>query len=341
MINRKTRTTLVEIAKAANVSITTVSNVVNGRLHLMSDDTRRRVEAIVQQHNYRPNEEARNLRLAQRRAIGLIVVDDSPTFLADPMITNIVAGMSNYLGVNGYSLLITGMTHAAVDSAQMLRRDQTDAICIIPSGPSAERKRLFSLMQQLGQPVIVFQDDVPDQLPDAMAIRQDDEKGGSLIGGLLAAEGARRIAFLSTAQSWPALEYRQAGARRAAEEAGSQFEVITAASESISDTQQALDRHAARSRMPEAIIGGNDQMAIAAINWALDRSQRVPLDIRVAGFNGFEVFSYARPSLTTVVSPAYDMGRRGAEALLDRLSGAAFPSRQEIFDVTIRRGGSA
>src|SRR5690606_34486288 len=102
---KKARATLLKIAKAAKVSTTTVSNVVNGRLNLMSEETRRRVEKIIQQENYRPNEEARNLRLSQRRTIGLIVVTDSPTFLADPMITNIVAGMSNYLGVNGYSLL--------------------------------------------------------------------------------------------------------------------------------------------------------------------------------------------------------------------------------------------
>lgn len=327
-----------EIAKAAGVSTTTVSNVVNGRLDLMSDDTRRRIEAIIQQHNYRPNEEARNLRLAQRRAVGLIVVDDSPTFLADPMITNIVAGMSNYLGVNGYSLLITGMTHAAVDSAHMLRRDQTDAICLIPSGPSSERKRLFNLLHQLGQPIVVFQDDVPDSLTDAMAIRQDDEKGGRLVVEHLAAAGARRLAFLATAQSWPALASRQSGARGAAEALGCSFDVVVCGSESGNDTQQALGRYLDRTRLPDAIIGGNDQMAISAMNWVLDHNLRVPGDIRIAGFNGFEVFSYARPALTTILSPAYEMGRRGAEVLLDRLSEGDFPARRQVFDVTMQRG---
>jgi LacI family transcriptional regulator len=102
MAGRKARVTLTDIAAAAHVSVTTASNVANGRLELMSAPTRDRVEAVMRELNYRPDEGARSLRLAQRRAIGLIIVDDSPRFLADPMNTNILAGFSNYLSVNGF-----------------------------------------------------------------------------------------------------------------------------------------------------------------------------------------------------------------------------------------------
>ena len=98
----KARVTLMDIASAAGVSATTVSNVANGRLELMSAATRVRVEAAIRELNYRPNEGARNLRLSQSGAIGLIIVDESPRFLADPMTSNIVAGMSNHLSANGY-----------------------------------------------------------------------------------------------------------------------------------------------------------------------------------------------------------------------------------------------
>lgn len=337
---RKARATLMEIAKAAGVSATTVSNVVNGRLHLMSDDTRRRVEKIIQQENYRPNEEARSLRLSQRRTIGLMVVGDSPTFLADPMITNIVAGMSNYLGVNGYGLLITGITHAAVESAQMLRRDQTDGICLFPSGPVSERRRLFNLMSQLGQPVAVFQDRVPDDLADAVAIRQDDRRAGRLVAERLFERGARRLAFVSPAQSWSAMVEREAGAREVAEARGLSLDTVTSASEGVADTRTAIDRYSDRAGLPDAIIGGNDQMAIAAMNWALDRNLRIPQDLKVAGFNGFAFSELARPPLTTVLSPAYDIGLRGAELMVHRLKQGRFSGRDVVFDVELRPGGS-
>lgn len=337
---RRARSTLMEIARAANVSTTTVSNVVNGRLHLMSDETRRRVEKIIQQQNYRPNEEARNLRLSQRRTVGLIVVGDSPLFLADPMITNIVAGMSNYLGVNGYSLLITGITHAAVESAQMLRRDQTDGICLFPSGPASERLRLFNLLRPLGQPIVVFQDRVPDDMPDAVSVRQDDRKAGQLVVERLHARGVRRIAFMSPAQNWSALAEREAGARDVAAAKGIAFETVISGSESVADTQTAMSRYAERAGLPDAVIGGNDQMAIAVLNWAADRNLRIPHDLKVTGFNGFDFAGLARPELTTVVSPAYDIGRRGAELVVQRLRDGRFADRDVVFDVALKAGAS-
>ena len=339
-MTKKTRTTLMEIAKAAGVSASTVSNVVNGRLHLMSDETRRRIEKLIQQSNYRPNEEARNLRLSQRRTVGLIVVGDSPTFLADPMITNIVAGLSNYLGVNGYSLLITGITHAAIESAQMLRRDQTDAICLFPSGPPSERSRLFNLLRPLGQPVVVFQDRAPQDMPDAVSVRQDDRKAGRLIAERLLARGATRLAFLSPVQRWSAMAEREAGVREIVEARGLGLDMMTSGSEGVGDTETAMDRYAERFGLPDAVIGGNDQMAIAAMNWALDRNLRVPQDLRVAGFNGFALTGLARPALTTVSSPAYELGLRGAELVVRRLREGPFSDTDVVFDVTLRPGKS-
>lgn len=337
---RKARATLMEIAKAANVSTTTVSNVVNGRLHLMSAETRRRIEAIIQEHNYRPNEEARNLRLAQRRTIGLIVVDDSPAFLADPMITNIVAGMSNYLGVNGYSLLITGITHAAVDGAHMLSRDQTDALCVIPSGSVAERRQLYGLLRDVGQPILVFQDKASDFLADTLSVRQDDLRAGQLLANRLVERGARRLAFLAPAQNWPAMTSRQDGVREVADLHGAVLDIVVCGSEGTADTQTAVGRYTERQGLPDVFMGGNDQMAIAAMNWCLDRNLRVPQDIKITGFNGFTFSSYVRPTLTTVSSPAYEMGRQGARALLRRFAHDSFETNDLVFDVTISPGGS-
>lgn len=337
---RKSRTTLMEIAKAANVSATTVSNVVNGRLDLMSDDTRKRVEAVIQERNYRPNEGARNLRLSQRRAVGLIVIHDSPTFLADPMITNIVAGMSNYLGVNGYGLLLTGSRNAAVDGAQMLRRDQTDAICVIPSGSEGERRILYNLLADTGQPILIFQDKAPDFLSDALSVRQDDFSAGQLIGERLIERGARRLAFLTPTQSWPAMASRQAGLEQVAAAAGAELQIVTAVSERLEDTQIAMGRHIDRMGLPDVFVGGNDQMAIAALTWALDRNLSVPRDIRIAGFNGFDFSSYVRPTLTTVKSQAYEMGKQGAAALLARLNGGKFAQSELVFPVELRAGAS-
>lgn len=82
------------------------------------------------------------------------------------------------------------------------------------------------------------------------------------------------------------------------------------------------------------------QMAIAAINWALNRNLRVPQDLKVVGFNGFTFSDLARPPLTTVLSPAYDIGLRGAELMVRRLKQGRFGGRDVVFDVELRARGS-
>lgn len=220
----------------------------------------------------------------------------------------------------------------------MIRRDQTDALCLFPSGPPSDLGRLFGLLRPLSQPIVVFQDQVPDDLPDAVAVRQNDYRAGKLVARRLYSRGARSIVFLTPVQRWSAMAERESGAREVANAKGIEFEVVITGSEGSADTKTAMERHADRSGLPDAVIGGNDQMAIAAMNWALDHNLRIPQDLRIAGFNGFEFAKPARPELTTIVSPAYDMGRRGAELLLQRLKSARFEQRDVVFDVGLRSG---
>jgi LacI family transcriptional regulator len=342
MIANKARATLSEIASAAKVSVTTASNVANGRLELMSAATRERVEAIMRELNYRPNEGARGLRLSQRRVIGLIVVDDSPRFLADPMNTNILAGFSNYLSVNGFGLLLAGIPLATIDDAHLLRRDQTDALCVIPSGTEAERRRLYLRLKDTGQPILIFQDDAPSFLSDALSVRQNDRYAGELIAARVIERGARHLVLLTPSQQWPAMAERQDGicAGIKASKAKIRLEIVVCGSESIADTQLAIGRYVDREGLPDVFMGGNDQMAIAALTWALDRHLSIPADLKITGFNGFEFAQYIRPRLTTISSPAYEIGKRGAALLLKRLSVGVFDQPRIVLNTALQVGES-
>lgn len=338
----KRRVTLTDVAVAAGVSVTTASNVVNGRLQMMSAATRARVENAMRVLKYRPDEGARSLRLAQKRTIGLIVVDDSPRFLTDAMNTNIIAGLSNYLSASGVGLLLTGLKLAALEDTHLIRRDQTDALCVIPSGSGADRRRLYVRLKETRQPILIFQDRAPGFMADAAAVRQDDRKAGALIAERVIARGARDLALLAPSQQWPAMIEREAGIRSVVEASGQRIrcEAVVCGSESVADTQQAIARYVDREGLPDAFIGGNDQMAIAALVWAFDRHLSVPADLRVTGFNGFDFAEYVRPRLTTVVSRAYEMGKRGAALLLKRLSDNTFDETDVLFDVALRVGES-
>lgn len=337
---RKARVRLADIAAAAGVSVTTASNVANGRLDMMSGSTRERVEGAMQRLKYRPDEGARSLRLAQKRTVGLIVVDKSPRFLTDAMNSNIIAGFSNYLNVNGFGLLLTGLRLSAAEDAHLIRRDLTDALCVIPSGPAAERRRLYLKLKETGQPILIVQDRTPGFMTDAACVRQDDRKAGRLIAERVVARGARRLALLTPSQQWPAMIERHEGVRAVLERAGARVrcDTVLCGSESMADTQQAIARYVDREGLPDVFMGGNDQMAIAALTWALDRRLSVPGEVRVTGFNAFEFAQYVRPRLTTVLSPAYEMGKRGAALLLRRLAQKTFEKNEILMDVELQEG---
>src|SRR5262249_49380748 len=105
----KRAVTLRQVAALAKVSAMTVSNFMNGRFQAMSEETRTRIAETVAKLNYRPHSAGRGLRTSAGLLIGMIVVDESPAFLTDPFITQVISGLSNHLNQHGYGLVLQGL----------------------------------------------------------------------------------------------------------------------------------------------------------------------------------------------------------------------------------------
>jgi LacI family transcriptional regulator len=188
----------------------------------------------------------------------------------------------------------------------------------------------------------VLQDRLPAVLEDACSIRQDDFAGGEMFARRVIGRGARRLLMLVPDRIWPGMAARERGIRAAIAAAAEEvsFAVIRCGSEGIEDTQQALAAWTEQHGKPDAILGGNDRMGIAAMKYLQARGVRVPEDVAVTGFNAFESWQYATPTLTTVRSPAYEMGERGAAMLLERLATGRFSCRNLVLDVVMQVGKS-
>ncbi|MBX6322137.1 MAG: LacI family DNA-binding transcriptional regulator [Rhodospirillaceae bacterium] len=336
------RVTLRDVAAAASVSPMTVSNYINGKFQFMSEATRRRVQRAAERLGYRPHASARSLRLAERLSIGMIVVDDSPAFLADPFITYVVAGLSNYLGQRGYALVLQGLPLRDLRSSPLVRHVLTDGLCILLSGSDATRRACLKRLAELEQPVVAFQERRPRGVDDLCVVRQDDRHGGALICAHLLERGARRLAVLRPVLDWPAIREREAGMRQTAKDHGARvrLDIVRCGDETLRDTQLALESYLDRHGVPDAVAALNDQMGLAAIKLLRRRGLRVPQDVLVTGFNAFHFWEYADPLLTTVRSPAYEMGARGGEAMLRRLREGRFPARDIVLPVELQPGDS-
>jgi LacI family transcriptional regulator, galactose operon repressor len=335
------RVTLGDVARTAGVSVMTVSNVVRGKTQLVKGETRERVQKVIAELHYRPNVSARSLRLSQDYSVGIVISDSDPAFLNDPFISRLVSGLSNYLSALDYTLDVQGVTPGRFENATILSKVGNDAFCAILCGPAALRRRQLGHLQRYVQPVVAFQE-VARSVPSNVAlVRQDDFGGGKLLGQHLLQRRVRSVVFLRPKLDWCAVEQREKGIRQvlAAARPAITASTVVAPSESFEDVQSVVAVLLA-TKPPDAIAAATDSMAVAVLKACEEKGIRVPQDLLVTGFNGFDAWRHTSPTLTTVVSPAYEMGQYAGELLVNRLRSSSFSKATTVFPVTLQPGGS-
>jgi DNA-binding LacI/PurR family transcriptional regulator len=330
--------TLRDVALAAGVSPMSVSNFINARHGAMGPETRERIQAEIERLGYRPHTVARNLRLSRRLSVDMVIVDDAPLYLADPFTTQVVAGLSNSLNRKGYGLQLQCIAAEDFRNSPLVRNIRSDGICVLLSGSEATRRDVIATLLRLGQPIVVFQETFKFRQADVCVIRQADREGGGMVAREVLRRRARRVVMLVPETTWPAIVERMAGAREAlaAARPAPAFDIIACGAADFRETQKALERDIDAQGYPDAILAGNDQMGIAAMKLVMAHGRKVPGDVAITGFNAFEFWQFTDPMLTTVRSPAYEMGARGGEEILARLTGGRFERREIVYPVELQ-----
>jgi DNA-binding LacI/PurR family transcriptional regulator len=322
---RYERPTMRDVAGQASVSLQTVSNYVNGRFHLMSEETRERVGRELDRLGYWPNAAARTLRAKRSMTLAFLVLDEGSRFLADQMTALIIAGIGDVARDRGYSLLIQAARpdpdHLDALFASLLE-NRVDGALLFLSGAPSIRQDTIRRMAELGFDFVVFEQ-APAGLP-VVSVTAENRTGARLLAEHLLARGHRRIAFVSTRTPWPMVEERLRGYRDALGAAGVEPDAHLELADGVwdpADGARMAERLLALADPPTAIMCGNDLLAVGAMRAARVRGLRVPDDLAVTGFNDFELAQFVDPQLTTVRVPGYELGRLGAERLIARLGG--------------------
>jgi DNA-binding LacI/PurR family transcriptional regulator len=174
-------------------------------------------------------------------------------------------------------------------------------------------------------------------------VRQDDLGGGRIIGEHLAGRGCRRLLVVLPKLEWPALQARLAGVRQAAQRVRPKAEVtvLRTPGESFAEVFAAVREHLQQDALPDAIIGGNDQIAIAAMQAVRKLGHAVPRDVRITGFNAFSVWQYTSPTLTSVASAARDIGAQAAQRMIERIESGRFSQHDVVLPVALQPGESS
>ncbi|MEP6503253.1 MAG: LacI family DNA-binding transcriptional regulator [Betaproteobacteria bacterium] len=306
--------TLEMVAKAAGVSPSTVSRILNGTA-LVNEDKRRAVDEAIRTLGFRPNPVARGLAGGRTLSIGVLTQTINSPFYGEAM-----RGLEDELERAGYvPIFVSGHWHEAEErkalDALMSRR--VDGLIVLAGRLSNEV--LLTYADQVAM-VLVGRELAA---PRVFSIGFDNFTGGMLATRHLIECGHRRIAFISGDNSHEDARDREAGYRAALEHAGIAFDpaLVLAGDFTESGGLIAVNRLLDSGLSFSAIFGANDQTAIGVALGLYRRSVRVPDDVSLVGFDDLAAAKYSVPPLTTIRQPVYEMGLLAARAMLDMLKG--------------------
>jgi DNA-binding LacI/PurR family transcriptional regulator len=308
--------TMNDVARAAGVSLKTVSNVLND-YEFIRPATRQRVQDAIAELGYEANLTARSLRSGKTHMLGLVLSD-----LAAPYYAELASRIMTAAERRGYRVLVeqSGALEAnELGALQGPLRQLTDGLLFTPLVVGAD-----AVASHRGtKPVVLLGEHIRDPRLDLVTMR--NQPAAHALTAHLLAGGRRRIAVLGArpTESAGSAGLRLNGYRRALEDVGVPFDAdLVAPGEWRRDGGAAAVAGLLERGIPfDAVFGLNDALALGAMHELLVRGVKVPQDVAVAGFDDIEEARFASPSLTTVSPGKDEIAERSVGLLIDRVEG--------------------
>lgn len=310
--------TIRDVARLAGVSPSTVSRVLN-KTAPISEETCNRIYRAMEELRYVPNDIARSFASGSSKAIAIAInVSDARSY-SNSFFNNTVFGIETTAHNNGYNLIITGANdeRGGVSALEKLIMSKKIDGLILPV--SMVRPSVVRLVEDIGFPCVVLgrmkSDDKLSWVDIANA-----QAGANAVRYLLK-KGYRKIAFLSRGDRELFTLDRLEGYRSELTAAGITPDpayVIRSAS-SPEDTARGISALLQSEAAPDAVICGDDRMALAALRAGRQLGLRIPEDLGVLCFDNTEVTEVAEPGISAVDVDTFELGRTAAENLLRQI----------------------
>lgn len=316
---------LQDVAARAGVSVKTVSNVVNGYVHV-SPRTRARVETAVAELGYRPNLSARSLRGGRSGIVALAIPE-----LRVPYFAELAQCVVKEAGARGFTVLIDQTEGIAERERLVVEGIRAQLIDGLIFSPLALGQR--ELARRRDQtPMVLLGERVGARLTDHVAIDNVAAAGEAVAH--LAGQGRRRIAAIGAQRvvRGETAHVRLAGYRAGLKQAGLPYNaalVADAPSFHREDGARAMAQLLDGPVVPDALFAFNDLLALGALRTCYDRGIRVPGEVAIVGFDDIEDGRYSVPSLSTVSPDKPQIARMAVEFLVSRLGGDVLSPARE------------
>ena len=297
------RVKIVDVAREANVSVATVSRVVNN-IPLVNEETKERVLEAIKKTGYKPNAIARSLKIQKTNTMGIMIPD-----ITNPYYTEIVRGAEDVCGIYHYNIILSNTDfdpEKEKKSLNVLVEKQCDGIIYVGKDLSDEMQA-----ELIDAPSEVVLGCIPDDSEVLSGVLINNEAAAYELAMELIKMGQKKfMLFFDELEEGYIYQERKKGFIKAFTENNIEFDDSRILREKLSLS-------GGYTMMQEAINSGvdftcvfcfNDQTALGAIRCAEEMGKKIPEDISICGFNNFWIAEWTRPQITTVAQPMYDIG---------------------------------
>lgn len=294
--------TIYDVAREANVSMATVSRVVNGNPNV-KPATRKKVLNTIERLGYRPNAVARGLASKKTTTVGVIIPDISNIFFSE-----LARGIDDIATMYKYNIILSNSDQNKEKELRLINNmfeKQVDGLIYMGAGITEEhvqQLRTSSVPVALAATI-----DATETIP---SVNIDYEQAAYEATTLLIENGTKHPIYISDTGDSAVNQKKLEGFKRAIKEAKQELneDYIIHTSLSYKAGEEVAKKIVEMGDYPKAIFAGSDELALGIIHGLQDQGVQVPTDVEVVGFDNTRLATMVRPTLTSVVQPMYDIG---------------------------------
>ncbi|SDH27219.1 transcriptional regulator, LacI family [Alteribacillus persepolensis] len=319
------KVTMKQIAKEANVSVATVSHVINGTKHI-TEDKYNKIMQIIHKYNYKPNSTAKNLRQQKTKTAGMVV-----SSFPDSFITEMVYGVEERAREMGYNLLLVNTNedkNYEEETINLLHSKMVDGIILSPTSNDIEYLNAFT---DEDFPIVLV-NRYNNIVQHAPKVTGDNVQTGYDATMHLLQHGHKKIGMIYGVSNVSTTDERIEGYKKALQQYNlpfndSYFELGHATvSGGAAAAKSLLSRHSDIT----ALFIQNDLMTIGAISQIKDLLLKIPDDIALIGFGDFASSSIIDPPVTNIVLPPDTIGKTAFDVLLNKINNPDYTKHIEL-----------
>ena len=330
---KKNKVSIKDVAAKSGVSTATVSHVINGT-RFVSEEVSLKVKEAMKELNYVPNPVARTLRSHQSHLIGLIIPVKEYTDTANAFFMMVAQGIEETLTKNGYKLILCNSYEnpdVEKEHIQMFNAQLVDGLILAPTGND------YSYLNEIltRQFPVAFVDRKPQNyLGDC--ILSNNFQGAYDATEHLIKKGHKQIGFMSGDLGLTTSDDRFEGYKQALSDYNVEFnETFVKQDYASLENGYKMAKEFVEQKQVSAIFIANNNMTMGAISYFQEQYIKIPDEIAIVGFDDYDWAKIINPPLTTVKQPAFELGQKAAEVILNRIRNQQQEPQEHVLDTTL------